>query len=242
MYVVSFFLSFFLLSHFSHYFFFKVIWQLTHGFSITRKPHVLSAVEYCLLQPAMVPAVNRLLSSYFWPGIDVSSYLTHPLHTIVVTYRHFVIGCGFVTTSGYIPYLMVHPEWVGCGFGTFILYYLIQASPGRDITLHISCSSPAMLLFQTFSFKPLKLIKGFYSKYLPETSSSSSTLSSSSSSSALSSSSCSSSTDVTQINGNPSTPRIRPHGSRSWSSPPPLIDLSRDAFLVRFRPTPTTTS
>ena len=38
---------------------------------------------------------------------------------------------------------------------------------GKDITLHVSASNPAMLLYQKFGFKPEEFILDFYDKYFP---------------------------------------------------------------------------
>jgi len=81
-----------------------------------------------------------------------------------------VIGCGFITAEAYITYIVVHPEWRGAGIATFMLYHLIQATRDRDITLHVSVTNAAILLYQKFSFKPEEFIVDFYSKYYPENS------------------------------------------------------------------------
>jgi len=38
---------------------------------------------------------------------------------------------------------------------------------GKDVTLHVSASNPAMLLYQKFGFKPERFDADFYDKYLP---------------------------------------------------------------------------
>jgi len=38
---------------------------------------------------------------------------------------------------------------------------------GKDVTLHVSASNPAMLLYQKFGFKAEELVLDFYDKYLP---------------------------------------------------------------------------
>ena len=38
---------------------------------------------------------------------------------------------------------------------------------GKDLTLHVSASNSAMLLYQRFGFKPEKFEADFYDKYLP---------------------------------------------------------------------------
>lgn len=38
---------------------------------------------------------------------------------------------------------------------------------GKDITLHVSATNPAMVLYQNFGFKSEEFVKDFYDKYLP---------------------------------------------------------------------------
>lgn len=38
---------------------------------------------------------------------------------------------------------------------------------GKDVTLHVSASNPAMLLYQKFGFKAEEYILDFYDKYYP---------------------------------------------------------------------------
>jgi ribosomal protein S18 acetylase RimI-like enzyme len=37
----------------------------------------------------------------------------------------------------------------------------------KELTLHVSASNPAMLLYQKFGFKPEQFIVDFYDKYFP---------------------------------------------------------------------------
>ena len=38
---------------------------------------------------------------------------------------------------------------------------------GKDVTLHVSASNPAMIMYQKFGFKPQEFIQDFYDKYFP---------------------------------------------------------------------------
>lgn len=38
---------------------------------------------------------------------------------------------------------------------------------GKDVTLHVSASNPAMLLYQKFGFKTEEYILDFYEQYYP---------------------------------------------------------------------------
>lgn len=96
--------------------------------------------------------------------------------------------------EAYISFLLVHPEWRRAGIGTFMIYHLIQVRlqvggsgrpcccdhpnvcvclcvfqtcMGKDVTLHVSASNPAMLLYQKFGFKAEEYILDFYDKYYP---------------------------------------------------------------------------
>lgn len=42
-----------------------------------------------------------------------------------------------------------------------------QTCMGKDVTLHVSASNPAMLLYQKFGFKTEEYILDFYDKYYP---------------------------------------------------------------------------
>lgn len=47
------------------------------------------------------------------------------------------------------------------------LCYCFQTCMGKDVTLHVSASNPAMLLYQKFGFKAEEYILDFYDKYYP---------------------------------------------------------------------------
>ena len=126
-----------------------------------------SPIEYRYLRPFMMTPVNKLLEDNFWPGIDISESVLYPEYSIVAMYKEMVIGCAFVTTLGYITYICVHPEWRSAGIAKFMLYHLIQTSPGKDITLHVSTTNPAIKLYQRFCFLIEETIPNFYLKYLP---------------------------------------------------------------------------
>lgn len=38
----------------------------------------------------------------------------------------------------------------------------------KDITLHVSATNSAMILYQKFGFKPEEFLLDFYNKYMPE--------------------------------------------------------------------------
>ncbi|TPX38900.1 hypothetical protein SeMB42_g06451 [Synchytrium endobioticum] len=126
-----------------------------------------NSIDYCHLQFWHLDQVNDLLWRVFWPGIDVAENLMYPDYSIVAIYRRLVVGCAFMTPEGYIPYVAVRPGWGSHGIARFMLYYLIQSLPSRDITLHVSADNPAMMLYQQFGFKPEEFVVNFYDKYLP---------------------------------------------------------------------------
>lgn len=129
-------------------------------------------VDFCYLQQHHIPAVNNLVSHFFWP-VDLSECLQYPDFTCVVLYGKMVIGCGFMTpdvkvNEAYISFLLVHPDFQHCSIGKIILYHLIQSCMGKDITLHVSVDNPAMLLYQTMGFKAESYCLDFYRHYYPE--------------------------------------------------------------------------
>ncbi|KAL6047607.1 Cysteine-rich protein 2-binding protein [Balamuthia mandrillaris] len=132
-----------------------------------RMPVPIDYTYVCFLTPAMMDAVHRLLRDCFWPGISVDECTNYPDYTIVALYKRMVVGCAFMTPEAYILYIAVHPEWRRCGIATFMLYHLIQSCPTKDVTLHVSATNKAMILYQKFGFKPEEFIVGFYSQYYP---------------------------------------------------------------------------
>ncbi|KAJ8039777.1 Cysteine-rich protein 2-binding protein [Holothuria leucospilota] len=137
------------------------------------KPPPSAPIDYCYVSPQHIPSINALCGEFFWPGIDLSECLQYPDFSVVVLYRRVVIGFGFMVpdvkyNEAYISFLFVHPEWRGAGIGTFMVYHLIQTCMGKDVTLHVSATNSAMLLYQKFGFKPEEFILDFYEKYYPE--------------------------------------------------------------------------
>ncbi|KAL7739726.1 hypothetical protein ACLKA6_012705 [Drosophila palustris] len=131
-----------------------------------------STVDFCYVRPQHIPAVNALLQSVFWPGIDVSECLTYPDYSVVALYKKLVVGCGFLVpdvgyNEAYISFMAVRHNWQRSGIASFMLYHLIQTCMSKDITLHVSASNSAVMLYQKFGFKIEEVILDFYDKYLP---------------------------------------------------------------------------
>ncbi|KAI8808747.1 hypothetical protein BJ742DRAFT_771802 [Cladochytrium replicatum] len=124
-------------------------------------------IDYVHFSKALVKPVNLLLSTVFWPGIDVSENLLWPEFSIVAMWRKIVVGCAFMTPDGYITYITVRHGWQNAGIARVMIYYLIQSVKDKDLTLHVSANNNAMLLYQKFGFKPEEFIVNFYDKYLP---------------------------------------------------------------------------
>ncbi|XP_029706599.1 cysteine-rich protein 2-binding protein [Takifugu rubripes] len=135
-------------------------------------PEPSAPIDYCYVRPSHVPSVNAMCQDSFWPGVDLSECLQYPDFSVVVLYKKVVVGFGFMVpdvkyNEAYISFLLVHPEWRRAGIGTFMIYHLIQTCMGKDVTLHVSASNPAMLLYQKFGFKAEEYILDFYDKYYP---------------------------------------------------------------------------
>ena len=47
------------------------------------------------------------------------------------------------------------------------VFHSWQTCMGKDVTLHVSASNPAMLLYQKFGFKTEEYVLDFYDKYYP---------------------------------------------------------------------------
>ncbi|XP_071951986.1 cysteine-rich protein 2-binding protein-like isoform X2 [Antedon mediterranea] len=136
-------------------------------------PEPLGPIDYCYVRPQHIPSVNALCREFFWPGVDLSECLQYSDFSVVALYKKVVIGFGFMVPDvkynvAYISFLFVHPEWRGAGIATFMVYHLIQTCMGKDVTLHVSATNSAMLLYQRFGFKPEEFIVDFYDKYYPE--------------------------------------------------------------------------
>ena len=131
------------------------------------------SIVYCYLREHHVLAVNILIANFFWSGVNIAECLEYPDYTVVALYKKLVVGCGFLTpdvrvNEAYISFFLVHPDWQGCGIGSFMLYHLIQTCMGKDITLHVSVdNNPAIFLYQKFGFKLEQLCLDFYERYYP---------------------------------------------------------------------------
>ncbi|XP_013398059.1 cysteine-rich protein 2-binding protein isoform X2 [Lingula anatina] len=152
---------------------FQEIISFPHRDDPSWEPPVLPPIDYCYVRPQHIPSVNALCREFFWPGIDLSECLQYPDFSCVVLYRKIVIGFAFMVpdvkyNEAYISFIFTHPEWRRCGIATFMLYHLIQTCMGKDVTLHVSATNAAMLLYQKFGFKPEEFILDFYDKYYPE--------------------------------------------------------------------------
>ncbi|XP_063982899.1 cysteine-rich protein 2-binding protein [Diachasmimorpha longicaudata] len=128
-------------------------------------------IDYCYVRPQHIPAMNSLCSQFFWPGIDLTECLQYPDFTCVVLYKKLVIGFAILVpdvgyNEAYISFFLTRPEWRRCGIGTFMLYHLIQTCMGKDVTLHVSVTNPALILYQKFGFKIEEFVQDFYDKYM----------------------------------------------------------------------------
>lgn len=131
-----------------------------------------SPIDYSYIRPSHIPVINAMCHSSFWPGVDLSECLQYPDFTVVALYKKVLVGFGVMVpdvkyNQAYVSFLLVHPEWRRAGIGTFMVYHLIQTCMGKDVSLHVSASNPAMLLYQKFGFKAEEYILDFYDKYYP---------------------------------------------------------------------------
>ncbi|XP_066587744.1 cysteine-rich protein 2-binding protein [Prorops nasuta] len=131
-----------------------------------------ASVDYSYIRPQHIPAINSLCSQFFWPGIDLTECLQYPDFSCVVLYKKLVIGFAILVpdvgyNEAYISFILTRPEWRKAGIGTFMLYHLIQTCMGKDVTLHVSATNPALILYQKFGFKIEEFVQDFYDKYIP---------------------------------------------------------------------------
>lgn len=102
----------------------------------------------------------------------MSECLTYPDFSIVALYKNLIVGCAFLVpdvshNEAYISFMVVRNGWRHAGIATFMLYHLTQTCMGKDITLHVSGTNPAICFYQKFGFKIEEVILDFYEKYLP---------------------------------------------------------------------------
>ncbi|KAF4518851.1 hypothetical protein B566_EDAN006702 [Ephemera danica] len=126
------------------------------------KPPTPGTLDYSYVRPHHIAPINSLCRQFFWPGIDDFS--------CVALYKKLVVGFGFLVPNisyneSYITFLFVRPEWRHAGIASFILYHLIQTCMGKDVTLHVSATNPALILYQKFGFKVEEFVQDFYEKY-----------------------------------------------------------------------------
>ncbi|XP_068981366.1 cysteine-rich protein 2-binding protein [Bombus flavifrons] len=129
-------------------------------------------IDYSYVRPQHIPAINSLCSQFFWPGIDLTECLQYPDFSCVVLYKKLIIGFAILVpdvgyNEAYISFFLTRPEWRRSGIGTFMLYHLIQTCMGKDVTLHVSATNPALILYQKFGFKVEEFVQDFYDKYMP---------------------------------------------------------------------------
>ncbi|XP_061388237.1 cysteine-rich protein 2-binding protein [Musca vetustissima] len=150
--------------------FLKLMCELQY--KVNHKYPSRAPIDFCYVRPNHIAAVNSLLQTEFWPGIDMSECLSYPDYSVVALYKKLVVGCGFLVpdvgfNEAYISFMAVRPGWRRSGIGTFMLYHLIQTCMTKDITLHVSATNPAVVLYQKFGFKMEEVVLNFYDKYLP---------------------------------------------------------------------------
>ncbi|KYM93696.1 PREDICTED: cysteine-rich protein 2-binding protein [Cyphomyrmex costatus] len=131
-----------------------------------------ASIDYSYIRPQHIPAINSLCCQFFWPGIDLTECLQYPDFTCVVLYKKLVVAFAILVpyvgyNEAYISFLFTRPEWRKSGIGTFMLYHLIQTCMGQDVTLHVSATNPALILYQKFGFKVEEFVQDFYDKYMP---------------------------------------------------------------------------
>lgn len=129
-----------------------------------------STIDFVHVRKEWIPQVNRLLRQFFWPSVDMTESLDYPDYGVLIMYRKLVIGCAFMTPDGYITYFLVHPEWSSHGLGSILLHLMLERVAPRhvDVTLHVSVTNPALLLYQKFGFKPEEYVVNFYDKYVKD--------------------------------------------------------------------------
>ncbi|KAG6840720.1 hypothetical protein C0991_004806 [Blastosporella zonata] len=135
-----------------------------------RPVETLAPIVYTSLEESHLREVHELLERVFWKGINVSDSLDHSPErsTVVACYKRLVVGVAILSSprETYITYLAVRAGWDNARIARSMLYHLIMLNPKKDITLHVSVNSSAMLLYNRFGFKAEEFVAGFYEDYL----------------------------------------------------------------------------
>ncbi|CAE6402897.1 unnamed protein product [Rhizoctonia solani] len=146
--------------------------RLSHPEDADIERYSWAPITYTPIYAWHLPQVHDLLERAFWPGIDVSdSVKWEPEQcSVIALYKKLVVGCAFLseTMDPYVTYIAVRAGWEQSGIATFMLYHLIKANPDHDISLHVSATNPAMLLYNRFGFKAEEFVVGFYDDYLDD--------------------------------------------------------------------------
>ncbi|XP_003738918.1 cysteine-rich protein 2-binding protein [Galendromus occidentalis] len=137
-----------------------------------RTEYAVKSVDFVYVRPHHIAVVNSICRSFFWEGIDMSDQLNYPEFSIVALYGKIVIGFAFMAplancNDAYLSFLWTHPHFRRRGLARFMLYHLTQSCAGKDITLHVAATNPAVFLYQNFKFRIEKYCMNFYEKYLP---------------------------------------------------------------------------
>ncbi|KAF8159861.1 hypothetical protein B0H34DRAFT_843548 [Crassisporium funariophilum] len=130
----------------------------------------IAPITYSTMDAYQLPQINDLLERSFWKGIDASDSLDYSPEksTVIAMYKKVVVGVAILSSpqETYITYLAVKAGWDKAQIARTMLYHLITMNPHKDITLHVSVNSSAMLLYNQFGFKAEEFVAGFYSEYL----------------------------------------------------------------------------
>ncbi|KAG9093454.1 hypothetical protein FS749_014358 [Ceratobasidium sp. UAMH 11750] len=134
--------------------------------------YIWAPITYTPIYAFHLSQVHDLLERTFWPGIDVSDSVNWEPEqcSIVASYKKLVVGCAFLseTMDPYVTYIAVRAGWERAGIASFMLYHLIKQNPNQDISLHVSATNLAILLYNRFGFKAEEFVVGFYDDYLDE--------------------------------------------------------------------------
>ncbi|CAE6527298.1 unnamed protein product [Rhizoctonia solani] len=146
--------------------------RLSHPEDTGADPYSWAPITYTPIYAWHLPQVHDLLERAFWPGIDVSDSVKWDPEqcSVVALYKKLVVGCAFLseTMDPYVTYITVRAGWEQSGIATFMVYHLIKTNPDQDISLHVSATNPAMLLYNRFGFKAEEFVVGFYDDYLDD--------------------------------------------------------------------------
>ncbi|XP_051470422.1 cysteine-rich protein 2-binding protein isoform X5 [Apus apus] len=132
-----------------------------HRNDVSWKAEPEAPIDYCYVRPNHIPTINSMCHEFFWPvhpewrRAGIATFMIY--HLIQISHCQQPVRTVMVGN---------HFEGIKNNYNGQVLI-IGETCMGKDVTLHVSASNPAMLLYQKFGFKTEEYILDFYDKYYP---------------------------------------------------------------------------